>query len=132
MNHQNILFYILKLLGIVEWTLSNSIEQLQDLLKQTYGVGLDLNKKFAPSQSAIHMSMALPQKSAAILGDPKRNELTLKIQDFYSKWAPEKIESGLEKFVEFALYHGIDKLNEKLIPKVRFWIYISCWICGRE
>lgn len=113
--------------GMVEWTSRNGIDALNQMLLNQFNKVIDVNLKVGNKRDQFkRMSNAftpnvyadIQAQSAAAAQKEKNKEMTIriKLQKFYMKNDPSKVQN-MDKLVKFAMYHGEDKLNEKLQGK---------------
>lgn len=103
--------------GMVNWTFENGLGELNRMLYQQYRAEID------PSRRVNNNSKEAFQRiSTALMGgaevdfeedEEQRQILFGQLEGFYRKHDPSKLGS-LQKLVDFAIYRGVEQLNEKL------------------
>ena len=60
--------------------------------------------------------------------DQKRDELYVKLYAFYEEHDKSKLQ-GVPKLVDYAMYNGVEALNEKLYMKYNAGISTERYVC---
>lgn len=114
--------------GIVEWTSRNGMNALNTMLKKQFGKGIDPQQKLGTAtQQFMRMSTVLTPQAASVKVSQQamkqnlqensaKDQILYKLQVFYKEHDPSKL-NDLDKLVTFAMYHGVRKLNSKLVSK---------------
>eukprot|EP00924_Labyrinthula_sp_SR-Ha-C_P006728 snap_masked-scaffold_29-processed-gene-2.57-mRNA-1 protein AED:1.00 eAED:1.00 QI:0/-1/0/0/-1/1/1/0/853 len=109
---------------MVEFTLTNGFDSLNDLLYSQYGKKINIDASSAVGDQSFQ---DLNVQESVVLGkyrvpetpvDQERVMLEKRVKKFYNKFDKSKLnKEDITRIVDYAMYHGVDKLNYKLVNK---------------
>ena len=111
--------------GMAEWTHQMGVDALNDVLFFQYGKKISKDTDIGTSKEQLNRISAVFGVEAGEVEDDdlkieakERKELKQRLEKFYGKHQEmEMSDEDLGRLVSFAMFHGVESLNEKLVGK---------------
>lgn len=110
--------------GMADWTLQMGLDALNDVLFFQYGKKISLNTDLGTSKDQLNRISAVfglkedDEDEDLKIEEKERKELEQKLKKFYEKHTEVEMSSeDVGRLVSFAMFHGVESLNEKLVGK---------------